>query len=84
MVEGAKRSRTLRRVKYTTPGGINKTRYVARNPKAARCGSCGGILKGVPRDVSGLSKSQKKPERPFGGTLCGGCMRNEMKSRARA
>jgi large subunit ribosomal protein L34e len=83
MVEGAKRSRTLRRKNVTTPGGDRKITYHQRHNSPAKCGSCGSILKGVPRDVSKLSKSQKKPERLYGGTLCSGCTRAEIKARVR-
>jgi len=83
MVNRARRSRSLRRVNYNTPGGENKVRFENKANSPARCGGCGEILKGVPRDVSRLSKTQKRPERPFGGVLCSPCMRSEIKTRVR-
>jgi large subunit ribosomal protein L34e len=84
MVEGAKRSGRFAKKNVVTPGGRNKRVFSERNPNPARCGGCGAVLKGIPRDVQGLSKTQKRPERPFGGVLCGSCMREEIKLRVRA
>lgn len=79
------RTRTYRRVKKKTPGGRLKIEYTKRKPSHKKCAQCKKILKGVPRDlpykVNKLSKSQKKPERPFGGYLCSECMRKEIKQR---
>lgn len=44
-----------------------------------RCGNCGAVLKGVPRELPfkmrSMTKTKKRPERPFGGVLCSRCMR---------
>ena len=41
--------------------------------------SCGKELKGIPREIPGkiakLSKTQRRPSRPYGGVLCSQCMR---------
>lgn len=80
------KSRTYRRVKRTTPGGNNVTHYERRTPNQAKCGSCGGLLHGIPRGTSAemrkLAKTEKRPERPYGGVLCSKCMRTLLKKEA--
>ena len=86
MVEGKKKSRTLRRVYVKTPGGRNVVHYRARKPSAAKC-KCGAVLKGVPRErpakMMKMSKSKKTVSRPYGGNLCSKCMRLKMIEKAR-
>jgi len=86
MPRPALRSRTLRRVKVRTPGGETKQRYDKRKPSTAKCGSCGAVLKGVPRErpykMMNIAKTKKRPQRPFGGVLCTKCMRKKMKEQA--
>jgi len=86
MPKPAHRSRTLRRVKVTTPAGENKIHYKKRKPQKAKCGKCGTILKAVPRErphiMRNLPKSSKRPERPYGGVLCSKCAREEFKRQA--
>jgi len=82
------RSRTKRRVKRVAPGGKNVLHYVDRKPQKARCGSCGVDLKGVPRErpakMRAMSKTKKRPERKFGGVLCGGCVSRMVITAARS
>ncbi|MEM4268053.1 MAG: 50S ribosomal protein L34e [Candidatus Woesearchaeota archaeon] len=77
------RSRTYRRVRKTTPGGVNKIFYSKRKPAKARCGGCGALLAGVPRErpsrLRRMSLTSKRPERPYGGVLCSRCLRTKMK-----
>lgn len=79
------RTRTYRRVKVKTPGGRLKTHYRKRKPKIAHCAYCKKELKGVPKNlpckIRKLSKTERRPERPYGGNLCSGCMRKEIKQR---
>ena len=81
------RSRSLRRVKVRTPGGKTVTHYRKRTPKAAKCGNCSDVLKGVPRGrpskLKNMPKTAKRPERPYGGVLCSSCMRKQVKAEAR-
>ena len=72
------KSRTFRRVKRKVPGNRVVIHYVKRKNQPARCAICGAPLKGVPRDNKKLSKSEKRPERPYGGMLCSKCMRELM------
>jgi large subunit ribosomal protein L34e len=87
MPRGMFKSRTFRRVQVKTPGGRTVRRYKQRNPQVAHCGRCGASLHGIPRLraslFSRLTKSQKRPERPYGGVLCSRCLRDIVKVEAR-
>ena len=71
----------------TTPGGKNKIHYRKRKPSKAKCGRCGAVLKGVPRErpfkMQNMPKTKKRPERPYGGVLCSRCMRDTIIKKAR-
>lgn len=81
------RSRSLRRVFRKVSGGRVSLHYKKRKPKAAKCGNCGALLKGVPRKLPfrmrSMSKTKKRPERPFGGVLCSRCMRQTIIEKVR-
>jgi len=87
MPEPHKRSRSLRRVKVKASGGRTVLHYKKRKPGKAKCGSCGSLLKGVPRErpikMIKLSKTKKRPERPYGGNLCSKCTRLLIVERSR-
>ena len=86
MTQSKTKSRTFRRVKKRTPKGV-VTHYIKKRPKKARCGGCGTVLHAIkhktPKALNKLPKSQKRPERPFGGALCSRCARADIKARAR-
>ncbi len=84
MVAPRLRSRSYSKKKVKTPGG-KKTIHFTKKPNGyARCGTCGKLLLGVPRKRLGkLKKSQRIPNRPYGGNLCSSCMRSLLKERAR-
>ena len=77
----------LRKIKVKLPG--NRVKVVMRRayPRIAVCGICGSKLKGMPRlstsKFRNLAKSEKRPNRPYGGNLCSACMRSEIKRMAR-
>ncbi len=48
------------------------------------CGCCGNSLQGVSRKMFAVAKTKRVPSRPFGGTLCTGCMRRRFVEEARA
>ncbi len=79
MVRPAYRSRSRRRVYKRTPGGRTVIHYEKRKPKAARCAICGRPLGGVPRgrpvEIRKLAKTERRPERPYGGYICPDCLR---------
>lgn len=81
------RSRSLRKVFRKVPGGRVSLHYKRKKPSPAQCAKCGDVLKGVPRELpykmSAMAKTQKRPERPYGGVLCSRCMRLEIINKAR-
>jgi large subunit ribosomal protein L34e len=87
MVSGRFKSRTFRRVKVKTPTET-KTVYKRRKPSQSKCGKCGLALSGVPRatksELVNMPKTQKRPERPYGGVLCSKCTRALIKEKARS
>ena len=87
MTRPALRSRSFVRKKIKTPAGTLRTHYTKRRPSPTICATCKKPLHGVPRkrdiDVAGLTNSQRRPERPYGGNLCSRCMREKIKSRIR-
>ncbi len=72
---------------YRTPGGRTKIRIEKALPGKPRCAICGrvlfGVIRGRPSYVRKFSKTEKRPERPYGGYLCPKCMRRVMKQRIR-
>ena len=87
MVRPKLRSRSLRRRKVRTPGNRLITQYKKRRPKSAKCAICKKPLHGVPRlnpvDMGKLAKTKRRPERPYGGNLCSGCMRDLLRKTVR-
>ena len=87
MVRRALRSRSLKRRQKKVPGGRTVTHYRRKKPSKAKCGKCGKELKGVPRlrpsALRKLPKTKKRPERPYGGSLCSSCMRDLLRKTVR-
>ena len=87
MPSGRYKSRTLRRVFRRVPSSKIKLQYRKRKPRNAVCGSCGALLKGVPRErpykMRSMSRSKKRPQRPYAGNLCSRCMRKKIIAIAR-
>ena len=87
MPEPRYRSRSLRRRYLHTPGGRTVIHYRRKKPKVTKCALCGQPLGGIPRLRPGkfqkLTKSQRRPERPFGGYLCHKCLAIEIKKAVR-
>ncbi len=85
MVEGKKKSRSLKRIKRKTPGKKTVTHYRRKTPNVAKCAKCGNELKGIPRlrsaKLKNTTKSQKSVARPYGGNLCSKCMRTVIKEK---
>ncbi|MFQ5979680.1 MAG: 50S ribosomal protein L34e [Candidatus Heimdallarchaeota archaeon] len=79
MPTGKEKSHSLRRTKYVTPGARARTHYTRRPSKRDRCRVCGGVLhasrKLTRNRVNTLSKTERRAERPFGGDVCGRCLR---------
>jgi len=87
MVAGKHKSGSMRKVFKRTPGTKVVVKYEKRKPSKAKCGSCGGVLSAVPRlrprKMQNTPKTKKRPERPYGGTLCSSCMRKKIIAKAR-
>jgi large subunit ribosomal protein L34e len=66
---------------------MRKIQYKKRKPARAKCASCGNLLHGVPAErpykLHKLSKTERRPERPFGGMLCSRCARQRIIDTAR-
>ena len=82
------RSRSYKRIFKKTPGGRTVTHYRRKKPSKHVCAGCGKPLHGVPRgrpyEVRKLSKSKKRPNRPYGGYYCSSCARKVFKKEARS
>lgn len=82
------KSNTLRKVFVKTPGGKTTVHYRRRKPACAKCADTGKPLSGVPRELprkmTNLPKSKKRPERPYGGFLSSAAMRKRLKQKARS
>jgi len=76
------------KVKKRVPSGRIVVHFKKKKPKVAKCAKCKKPLHGVPRltpdEIKKLSKTEKRPERPFGGHLCPACSRKLFKERARS
>ena len=80
------RSRSLRRVFKRITKGV-KLVHERRKPKKRTCSITGsklsGIKRGIPSKMKSLNKSQKRPERPYGGVLSPRASRREIIKRHR-
>ncbi|MBI1969774.1 50S ribosomal protein L34e [Candidatus Woesearchaeota archaeon] len=85
-MEGKKKSRTMRRVYRRTPGGRLVLHFVKRKAKQPHCSNCGTVLHGMPRvksSLRGFPRTKIRPERPYGGNFCSGCMRKHFTQQTR-
>ena len=82
MPRGSRRSRSLRRI-YVKTSKQTKLVYAKRAHSKAHCAKCGAVLKGVKTGpaykMSKLAKTERRPERPYGGMLCSRCTRLKIK-----
>lgn len=84
MPRPALRSRSLRRVQVRTPGGATVTRYEKKRNGVAVCAICKKPLHGVKTNkVYKFSKTEKRPERPYGGYVCHSCLEKLLKASIR-
>ncbi|MBD3259440.1 50S ribosomal protein L34e [Candidatus Woesearchaeota archaeon] len=88
MVQGSRKSRTLRRAHRRTPGGKTVLCFKRRNPNSAKCSRCGAKLSGIPRKIplkfKNIPKTKRNPARPYGGNLCSKCTRQVLIEKARS
>ena len=84
-MEGRYKSGRFRKKQKTTPGGRTVMRHEERRPKQARCSETGQKLHGMKRltkaEAKHAAKSEKRPQRPFGGVLSSAAMRRRIKEK---
>ncbi len=84
MVRPGLRAGNVKKKMIRTPSGDLKVRILKEKHSKAKCGVCGAFLGGVPTDPSVLrksSKTEKRPERAYGGVLCHNCLSKQIKER---
>jgi len=87
LVRPSLRSTTHARIKIRTPGGRVAVHLRKRKKGLPVCSICGKPLRGVWRgssvELRKGSRSSKRPNRTFGGTICHTCLSNLIKMEAR-
>ena len=87
MVNQKIRSRSDKKTIKRLPGGGHAIHTRRGKVNTASCSDCGEKLSGVPTGnkfkISKLPKTKKRPERPFGGVLCGSCLKKIIKEKLR-
>ncbi len=82
------RARTWRRIKKRTPGASLTLHYEKRKAGKAKCAICATELHGVPAlrpyQMGKLAKTEKRPERPYGGVICPNCLARGIREAVRA
>ncbi len=77
--------RKAKKIKKRVPSGRHVVRRGRKKPSVARCSNCGAKLHGIPKQrptkLRKMAKSNRRPSRPYGGKLCGKCMREEFKGK---
>lgn len=73
----------IRKRKYIRTATRSKIVYSKSTKKSYLCISCGSKLQATSFSP-GIAKNQKRPNRPFGGTLCYNCVRESFKQKARS
>ena len=75
------------KMKRRTTTGKTIFREKKARVRHARCANCGRILHGVPRMdaevTTNLSRTEKMPNRIFGGYYCSACTREILREKAR-
>ncbi|MEA1993980.1 MAG: 50S ribosomal protein L34e [Euryarchaeota archaeon] len=86
-MRGMYRSRSLKRKSVKTPGKRAVVHFKKKKHSKRVCAECGaelhGVSRGTPNEIKKLSKSKKRPVRPYGGYLCSSCMRKLIKEKVR-
>ncbi len=85
MTETRFRSTSWLKRKVKTPGNRIVIHHSRKKTSFAKCAKCKKPLQGVRRfthsQFKKLSKTEKRPERPYGGSLCSSCMRQLFRER---
>lgn len=79
--------RRMKKVAKKTPGGRIKMQYRHKVYSKQKCAICKSLLHGTPSgspaSIAKLTKSQRRPTRPFGGQLCSKCSRKVLAMKAK-
>jgi large subunit ribosomal protein L34e len=77
----------IKKVKVKTPGKRLKIHLKKKKPKIAKCAICKRPLHGIKKlsssELKKLSKTEKRPERIYGGYLCSSCLKELLKEKVR-
>lgn len=77
----------MKKLARRTPSGRTSLLTKNKKPKQASCALCRSPVHAVPREsragMRKLSATQRRPERKFGGVLCGNCTSLVIKTRTR-
>ncbi|AWR97306.1 50S ribosomal protein L34e [Acidianus sulfidivorans JP7] len=80
MVSPKLRSRSYRKIHVRLPSGKSVIHYERKKNNTAKCQICGKELFSVDTNkITNLSKSEKRPNRIFGGVLCHECVETLIK-----
>ncbi len=70
---------SFKKLQRRTPGGKTVTHKKKKKTGKHKCAICHDLLHGTPRgspvEIGKLSKTERRPSRPFGGQLCSKCSR---------
>ncbi|RME31787.1 50S ribosomal protein L34e [Candidatus Woesearchaeota archaeon] len=83
-MQGRFKSGRFRKRSVRVTGGT-VTRFEERRPRQARCAETGQPLPGVPRlkpsEAKNTPKTEKRPQRPYGGVLSSRAMRARIRKK---
>jgi len=71
-----------RKIHVRTPSSGVVVHFERRAFPAPTCTGCGAVLHGASAD-RGISKTEKRPSRPFGGVYCSPCSRARIRASSR-
>ncbi len=77
------RFKSMKKTQRKTPSGRTTTIYKSKKPARSHCAICAKRLHGVPTELRKKALTEKRPERLFGGVLCGSCVQQLMKEKTR-
>jgi len=87
LVRPAYRTRSRRIVKRRTPSGKSRSYYRRRSSYRAFCAICSTPLSGVPGSLYAVryrGRTEKRPERYYGGVVCPACLAAMLKLATRS
>lgn len=77
----------IKKIRVKLPSGRNVIKTKKEKPSAAVCAVCKKPLHGVPRkdpvQIRKLAKTERRPERAYGGYMCSACSRELFREKIR-